>query len=233
MAAPWLGAVGRRLVGFGLRMAVQILVARTREESRDMHPAASCAVGIAAVVGVLPAMTALLAASLALAAVFGPLGAGVAGIDHGSPGWRQAVEPDSLIIGEKLPRTWLWPVVGRMTTHYGGCTAAMCPHWGIDIAAQLGTPVQAAADGVITTIGWDPDGYGHFIVLDHGGGWQTLYAHLQSGTLSRYGMTMGMAVQQGDAIGGLGNSGASTGPHLHFEMRQDGTHIDPTRLLGS
>ena len=104
MPGPWLGAVGRRLVGFGLRMAVQILVARTREESRDMHPAASCAVGIAAVVGVLPAMTALLAASLALAAVFGPLGAGVAGIDHGSPGWRQPVESDSLIIGEEIPQ---------------------------------------------------------------------------------------------------------------------------------
>ncbi|MCY3782258.1 MAG: M23 family metallopeptidase [Chloroflexi bacterium] len=214
-------------------MAAQILVARTREESRDVHPAAACALGAAAVIGVLPAMTVLLAASLFLAAVFGPFGTGVAGIDHGSPGWRQQVEPDSLIVGEEPPRTWLWPVVGRMTTHYGGCTAAMCPHWGIDIAAQLGTPVRAAADGVITTIGWDPDGYGHFIVLDHGSGWQTLYAHLQPGTLSGYGMTIRMAVHRGDAIGGLGSSGASTGPHLHFEVRQNGAHVDPTRILGA
>ena len=233
MAVPWLSAVGRRLFGFGLRMAVQILVARTREESRDMHPAASCAVGIAAVVGVLPAMTVLLTASLVLAAVFGPLGADVAGIDHDSPGWRLPVESSSLIISEGLPQTWLWPVVGRLTTHYGGCTAAMCPHWGIDIAAQLGTPVQAVADGVITTIGWDPDGYGHFIVLDHGSGWQTLYAHLQPGTLSGFGVTIGLAVRRGDAIGGLGSTGASTGPHLHFEVRHDGAHIDPMRILGA
>ena len=214
-------------------MAAQILVARTREESRDVHPAAGCALGVVAVIGVLPAMTALLAASLFLAAVFGPFGAGLAGIDHGSPGWRQAVEPDSLIIGEELPQTWLWPVVGRMTTHYGGCTAAMCPHWGIDIAAQPGTPVIAAADGVISTIGWDPDGYGRYVILDHGSGWQTLYAHLQPAALGGHRITLGKVVNRGDAIGGLGNSGASTGPHLHFEVRHDGVHIDPTRILGA
>lgn len=231
MPAPWLGAVGRRLVSFGLRLTAQILVARTREESRDVHPAAACAFGVAAVIGVLPAMTALLAAYLVLAAVLGPLCAGVAEIDYGSPGWRQPVESDLSIVGEELPRTWLWPVVGRLTTHYGGCTAAMCPHWGIDIAAQLGTPVQAAGDGVITTIGRDPDGYGHFIVLDHGGGWQTLYAHLQPPALSGHRITLGMVVRQGDAIGGLGSSGASTGPHLHFEVRKAGAHIDPMQIL--
>ncbi|MCY4113154.1 MAG: M23 family metallopeptidase [Chloroflexi bacterium] len=214
-------------------MAAQILVARTREEMRDVHPAAVGVIGLAVVLGLMPAVVVLLAGSLLQAAVFGQLVASVAGIDHGSSDWRQPVEPDSLIIGEELPRTWLWPVVGRMTTHYGGCTAAMCPHWGIDIAAQLGTLVQAAADGVITRIGWDPDGYGHFIVLDHGSGWQTLYAHLQPGTSSGYGMTIGMAVHRGDAIGGLGSSGASTGPHLHFEVRHDGGYINPTRILGA
>ena len=109
----------------------------------------------------------------------------------------------------------------------------MCPHWGIDIATQPGTPVLAAADGVVTVIGWDPDGYGHYIVLDHGSGWQSLYAHLQPDTLSGHRMTLGMVVRQGGAIGGLGSSGASTGPHLHFEVRQDGVHIDPTRILGA
>ena len=233
MPAPWLGAVGRRLVGFGLRMAGQILVARTREEMRDVHPAAVCVVGLAVALGVLPAMTALLVGSLLHAAVFGQLIASAAGIYHGPPGWHPPMESDSLIIRKDPPRAWMWPVVGRTTTHYGGCTAAMCPHWGIDIAAQPGTPVQAAADGVIITIGWDPDGYGHFIVLDHGGEWQTLYAHLQPGLLSGYGMAIGMAVRRGDAIGGLGSSGASTGPHLHFEVRHDGAHIDPTRILGA
>ena len=233
MAAPWLSAIGRRLLGFGLRMAAQILAARMREEMRDVHPTATWVVGVAVVLGLLPAMTALLAVSLFQAAVFGQLVTSTAGIAHGTPDWRQPMESDSSITGEEPPRDWVWPVVGRMTTHYGGCTAAMCPHWGIDIAAQPGTTVQAAADGVIATIGWDPDGYGHYVVLNHGGGWQTLYAHLQPDTLSGYRITLGMVVRQGDAIGALGSSGASTGPHLHFEVRKDGVHIDPTRLLGA
>ena len=233
MAAPWLGVAVRRLLRIGLRMAAQALIVRTREEMRDVHPAAVWVVGLTAVIGLLPAIAALLAGSLLQVAVFGPLFAGVAGIDHGPPGWLGPAEPDSLIVSATPPGTWTWPVVGHMTTQYGGCTAAMCPHWGIDIAAPPGTPVLAAADGVVAAIGWDSDGYGQYIVLDHGGGWQTLYAHLQSATTSGYGMILGMAVRQGDAVGGLGSSGASTGPHLHFEIWRDGVRIDPTQLLYS
>ena len=233
MAAPWLGAVGRRLLRFGLRMAAQAIVARTREEMRDVHPAAVWVVGLAMVSGLVPAMAALLAGSLLQVAVFGSIVADVAGIDSGSSGWLGPAEPDSLIGSEVPPGAWTWPVIGRTTTHYGGCTAAMCPHWGIDIAAPLGTPVLAAADGVVAEIGWDPDGYGHYVVLTHGSGWQTLYAHLQSAKSSGYVMILGMAVSQGDAIGGLGSSGASTGPHLHFEVRWDGDYIDPTPILGT
>ncbi len=233
MAAPWLGAVGRRLLRFGLRMAAQAIAARTREEMRDVHPAAIWVIGVAAVMGLLPAMTALLAGSLLQVAVFGPLFAGVAGIDRGPSGSLRPAESDSLIGSEMPPAAWAWPVVGRMTTQYGGCTVAMCPHWGIDIAAPPGTSVLAAADGVVAAIGWDPDGYGHYIVLDHGGGSQSLYAHLQSAKSSGYVTTLGMAVRRGDAIGGLGSSGASTGPHLHFEVRREGAHIDPTRILGA
>ena len=183
--------------------------------------------------GLLPAMAALLAGSLLQVAVFGTIVTGMAGIDRGSSAWPPPVEADSLIVGAEPPGTWTWPVVGRMTTHYGGCTAAMCPHWGIDIAAPSGALVLAAADGVIAAVGWDPDGYGHYIVLDHGSGWQTLYAHLQPATLSGHRMTLGMVVRQGDAIGGLGSSGASTGPHLHFEIWRDGIRIDPARMLDS
>ena len=107
------------------------------------------------------------------------------------------------------------------------------PHWGIDIAAPAGTPVLAATDGVVAGVGWDPDGYGHYIVLDHGGGWQTVYAHLQPAATSGYRMSLSIAVRRGDAIGRLGSSGASTGPHLHFEARKDGMYINPTRVLGS
>ena len=233
MAAPWLGVAVRRLLRIGLRMAAQALIVRTREEMRDVHPAAVWVVGLTAVIGLLPAIAALLAGSILQFAVFGPLAGGMTGTDHGPSGWLRPAESDSLIVGGVPLGTWTWPVVGRMTTPYGGCTAAMCPHWGIDIAAQPGTPVLAAADGVVAVTGWDPDGYGHYVVLDHGGGWQTLYAHLQSATTSGYGMALGMAVRQGDAIGGLGSSGASTGPHLHFEVRRDGAYIDPTRILGA
>jgi len=214
-------------------MAAQILVARTREEMRDVHPVAVCVVGLAVVLGLLPAVIVLLAGSLLQAAVFGQLVAGAAGTDPDPPGWNLPRESNPLIIREEAPEAWMWPVVGRMTTHYGGCTAAMCPHWGIDIAARFGTPVRASADGVIATIGWDPDGYGHYIVLDHRSGWQTLYAHLQPPALSGHRMTLGMVVRQGDAIGGLGSSGASTGPHLHFEVRKDGAPIDPMQILGA
>ena len=231
MAAPWLGVAVRRLLRIGLRMAAQALIVRTREEMRDVHPAAVWVVGAALVMGLLPAMAALLAVSLLQVAVFGPIVTGVAGIDSGSSGWLRPAEPGSLIVSAVPPGTWTWPVVGRMTTHYGGCTAAMCPHWGIDIAAPPETPVLAAADGVVAAIRWGPEGYGHYVVLDHGGGWQTLYAHLQSATTSGHTMTLGMAVRQGDAVGGLGTSGATTGPHLHFEVRRDGAPIDPTRVL--
>ena len=214
-------------------MAAQALIVRTREEMRDVHPAAVWVVGVAVVMGLLPAMAALLAVSLLQVAVFGPIVTGVAGIDGGPSGWLGPAEPDSLIGSEAPSGAWTWPVVGRMTTAYGGCTVAMCPHWGIDIAAPQGTLVLAAADGLVAVTGWDPDGYGHYVVLDHGGGWQTLYAHLQSAAVSGYTMTPGLVVHQGHAIGGLGSSGASTGPHLHFEMRRDGEHVDPTRMLGS
>ena len=212
-------------------MAAQALIVRTREEMRDVHPAAVWVVGAALMMGLLPAMAALLAGSLLQVAVFGSLVAGVAGIDGGPSGWLGPAEPGSLIVSAVPPGTWTWPVVGRMTTEYGGCTAAMCPHWGIDIAAPSGTPVLAAADGLVAAIGWDPGGYGHYVILAHGGGWQTLYAHLQPAAMSGYRMTLGMAVRQADAIGGLGSSGMSTGPHLHFEMRRDGEHIDPTQVL--
>ena len=231
MAAPWLGVAVRRLLKIGLRMAAQALIVRTREEMRDVHPAAVWVVGAALMMGLLPAMAALLAVSLLQVAVFGPIITGVAGIDRGPSGWLRPAESDSLIVSAVPPGTWTWPVVGRMTTEYGGCTAAMCPHWGIDIAAPSGTPVLAAADGVVASIGWDSDGYGHYVVLAHGGGWQTLYAHLQPARTSGHRMRLGMAVRQADAIGSLGSSGASTGPHLHFEVLRDGAHIDPTRVL--
>lgn len=89
-------------------------------------------------------------------------------------------------------------------------------HNGVDIAAPVGTPVWAAADGKVIVArsgGWN-GGYGSYVVISHSNGTQTLYAHL-----SRVDVTVGQSVTKGKTIGAMGNTGKSTGPHLHFEVR--------------
>jgi hypothetical protein len=110
--------------------------------------------------------------------------------------------------------TFLWP----STEHYlsGYDYSPETNHFGIDIAGQLGNAIFAADSGVVTYAGWNDYGYGEMIVVDHGSGWQTLYAHL-----SQVNVTCGQEVNQGDTIGLMGSTGQSTGPHLHFEMRND------------
>ncbi len=233
MAAPVLGVALRRALGVGLRMAARALVARTSEQMRDAHPAAAWVVGGAVFIGAVPAVTALMAGLLLQVVVFGSLAAGTASIDRGATGWVQRTEIAPSMVGLEAPGAWSWPVAGRISTAYGGCTVAMCPHWGIDIAAPAGTPVRAAADGVVAAIGWDPDGYGRYVILAHGGGWRTLYAHLLLAAATRGDLTVGRAVGRGDPIGDVGSTGASTGPHVHFEVRRDGAHINPTRILGA
>ncbi|MFO7569234.1 MAG: peptidoglycan DD-metalloendopeptidase family protein [Smithellaceae bacterium] len=100
------------------------------------------------------------------------------------------------------------------------------PHHGIDYVAPTGTPVSATADGRISFIGFK-GGYGKLIILSHRNGLQTYYGHL-----SRFasGMRSGKQVQQGDLVGFVGSTGISTGPHLHYEMRQNGAPINPTRF---
>jgi len=110
--------------------------------------------------------------------------------------------------------TFLWPSV----EHYlsGFDYNPETNHYAIDIAGRLGNPIFAADHGVIVYAGWNDYGYGEMIVIDHGSGWQTLYAHL-----SQINVGCGQEVFQGDTIGLMGSTGKSTGPHLHFEMRSD------------
>jgi murein DD-endopeptidase MepM/ murein hydrolase activator NlpD len=96
-------------------------------------------------------------------------------------------------------------------------------HQGVDFGAPVGTPVLAAGDGVVESAGWT-GGYGRMIRLRHAGGYATGYAHLSAWSP---GLGPGAAVRQGQVIGWTGNSGLSTGPHLHFEVRFDGRPIDP------
>lgn len=95
-------------------------------------------------------------------------------------------------------------------------------HQGIDFAAPIGTPVYATGDGVVVTAGMDDGGYGNQIEINHGSGYVTKYAHL-----SAYRIAKGDSVQRGQLIGLIGNTGYSTGPHLHYEVIRNGTKINP------
>ncbi len=99
-------------------------------------------------------------------------------------------------------------------------------HPAIDIAGHLGAPIYAADTGVIVYAGWNNYGYGNVLVIDHGNGWQTLYAHL-----SAYFVACGDSVYQGKQIANMGSTGNSTGPHLHFEMNYNGTKLNPHDYL--
>ncbi len=98
-------------------------------------------------------------------------------------------------------------------------------HTGIDIGASYGSPVWAAAAGTVVVAG-PVSGYGNAIVIDHAGGLATLYGHL-----SKLGVHVGSTVATGQTIGAVGNTGNSTGPHLHFEVRVNGTPVDPMKYL--
>ncbi len=97
------------------------------------------------------------------------------------------------------------------------------PHRGVDYAAATGTPIKAAGDGKIVTLGWK-GGYGRTIVIQHGGRYSTLYGHMSQ---YRSGLKVGSRVKQGQTIGYVGASGLATGPHLHYEFRVDGVHRNP------
>lgn len=100
-------------------------------------------------------------------------------------------------------------------------------HAGLDLAAPLGTPVMAADTGVVIFSGWNTNGYGYLIVLDHGNGWTTYYGHL-----SAINVGCGQSVSRGAVIGAVGSTGNSSGPHLHFEMRWGHTPDNPTNYIG-
>ncbi|HKL41448.1 MAG TPA: peptidoglycan DD-metalloendopeptidase family protein [Clostridia bacterium] len=98
-------------------------------------------------------------------------------------------------------------------------------HTGVDIAAAWGEPIVAAQTGTIIYAGW-LGGYGKAVMIDHGGGYVTLYGHLSS-----WNVGVGQKVNKGDTIGKCGTTGVSTGPHLHFEVREDGEYVDPMQYL--
>lgn len=120
-----------------------------------------------------------------------------------------------------------WPLSGfRITTYFGQRGAFQRYHTGIDLAAPYGTPIVAAKAGQVEVAGWSSVGYGFHVVLDHGGGVETLYAHM-----SRIAVRAGQWVEAGQVIGYVGSTGWSTGPHLHFEVRVGGVARNPLAYL--
>ena len=117
----------------------------------------------------------------------------------------------------------IWPVRGPVTSGFGYRWGRL--HAGIDIGAGTGTPIRAAKAGTVVFSGV-MSGYGNVIIINHGGGFSTLYAHQ-----SRLGARDGQQVSQGEVIGYVGSTGHSTGPHLHFETRVNGNPQDPRRYL--
>lgn len=143
------------------------------------------------------------------------------------------VEPAAAL--ERLARVreeelrYVWPLHGRITSYFGRRNLGMGTssfHRGIDVAAPTGTRVSAARSGTVVFSGWSTSGYGYLIRIRHSGGDETWYGHFSTLLVSE-----GDYVSQGDAIGLVGSTGISTGPHLHFELHESGTAVDPIGYL--
>lgn len=129
-----------------------------------------------------------------------------------------ALPPPNLAVTSALN----WPIAGTVT---GGFEA---DHPALDIGAPYGSTIYAAAAGTVSYAGWGEDGLGFTVVVDHGEGLETLYLHLKGALVQA-----GAEVARGDAIGEVGSTGHSNGPHLHFEVRHNGELVNPLEYLPS
>lgn len=124
----------------------------------------------------------------------------------------------------------IWPVSGTVTSEFGGradpFTNAPDTHQGIDIAVNSDTEVLSAMSGVVWEVGYEEHGYGNFVKIRHSNGFDTLYAHCSKITVKE-----GQEVSLGQCVAMSGNTGKSTGPHLHFETIVGGTPLDPRWFL--
>ncbi|MBK5230970.1 MAG: M23 family metallopeptidase, partial [Thermoleophilia bacterium] len=118
---------------------------------------------------------------------------------------------------------FIYPINGTFTSPFGYRWGRL--HAGVDLAAPIGTPIHAADGGTVRYAGW-MDGYGNYTCIQHTATISTCYGHQ-----SAIGVSVGQAVRQGQVIGAVGNTGHSTGPHLHFEVRINGAPVDPMGYL--
>lgn len=136
----------------------------------------------------------------------------------------------------RINQTWqrnvvpsLWPVSGRLLSSFGSrsdpFTGGSAFHSGVDITASTGTPIRCTADGIVRSAEWS-GAYGKLVVIDHGGGVETYYAHL-----SAFDVIPGQDVRRSQVIGRSGGTGRVTSPHLHYEVRQGGAPVNPYKYL--
>jgi murein DD-endopeptidase MepM/ murein hydrolase activator NlpD len=141
------------------------------------------------------------------------------------PGARMRSEDLKMALGE----LFIYPIRGRLTSTYGWRSDPISGvrrfHAAIDLAAPIGVPVKAAMDGRVSAAGVNST-YGKFIIITHSGGYQTLYAHMNA-----FAVKQGAYVEQGAKIGEVGNTGYSTGPHLHFSIYRNGKAQNPLDFL--
>jgi murein DD-endopeptidase MepM/ murein hydrolase activator NlpD len=123
----------------------------------------------------------------------------------------------------------IWPVMGWVTSEFGWRSSPFGSerefHKGLDIATRMGRPVQATADGVVAEVAYQSD-LGHMVQVDHGHGFMTLYAHLAKATVRP-----GATIRKGDRIGMVGNTGRSTGSHLHYSVMIHGVSVNPRKYI--
>lgn len=149
----------------------------------------------------------------------------LSGTNTVTPALPPLASPEEYLPDNPLFDGYMWPAKGTLTSGYGWRWGRM--HKGIDIAAPIGTPIMAAATGEVVFAGWNSGGYGNLIKLQHSDGSVTFYAHN-----NRVLVHKGQKVRQGQLIAEMGSTGRSTGPHLHFEIRPNGTTaINPIARL--
>ncbi|MER3446626.1 MAG: hypothetical protein C4291_07165 [Candidatus Dadabacteria bacterium] len=135
-----------------------------------------------------------------------------------------------IIIPGRVASGLFWPLVGRISSPFGR-RGLLGFHPGIDIPAPKGTPIRAAADGLVIASAGSLEGYsgyGRVVIIDHGYGIRTIYAHNKKNLVRT-----GECVKIGDIIAEVGSSGDASGPHLHFEIRKNGKPVNPLKYLPS
>lgn len=140
------------------------------------------------------------------------------------PEGRKPVRGNLYLASRNGLTSLLWPVIGSITSFFGWRGEEF--HHGIDIAAETGSLIRSAWSGIVEFSGWRNGIYGRTVILDHGGGLKTLYAHNEANLV-----VPGEYVEAGQVIGKVGSSGRATGPHLHFEVWEKERPVNPLRFL--